>query len=72
MTKKLAGLMNKEQLKKLALKWVKKSKRLSELPFDDLDYSYADALEECGLELLKKIGEENFCHCKYCQLSRTN
>lgn len=52
--------MDKEILKKLALKWVKKANRLYDKPFDDIGYRYADALEECGIELLKKIGEKKF------------
>lgn len=53
-------MTNKEQLKKLAIKWVKKANRLYDKPFNDLDYTYADALEECGIELLKKIGEKKY------------
>jgi len=59
MRKKL-DLENKELLKKMAIKWVKKANRLYDKPFDDLSYSYADGLEQCGIELLKKIGEKKY------------
>lgn len=62
MTKILVDLMNKEQLKKLAITWAEKANKLYDKPYDNegLSYAYADALEKCGIELLCKIGERKY------------
>jgi len=54
--------MNQKELKELAIKWVKVANRIYDKPFDNdgLSYAYADALEQCGIDLLNKIGEEKY------------